>query len=99
MTAATRSPSRYSARPSPLPVLPAGSRHRCRRPCAGVTICTAFVLTIASGAALFLFVSHAGHRLRPAGIVDLVGDQLRQELEERYPGLVAEPAGSAAKVA
>jgi uncharacterized membrane protein len=54
-------------------------------PVPGVTIGTAFVLAIASGAALFLFVNHAGHRLRPAGIVDLVGDQLREELEKRYP--------------
>lgn len=54
-------------------------------PVPGVTICTAFVLTITSGAALFLFVNHAGHRLRVAGLVDLVGDQLRQELEKRYP--------------
>ena len=50
-----------------------------------MTICAAFVLTIASGAALFLFVNHAGHRLRVAGLVDLVGDQLRHELEKRYP--------------
>ena len=51
----------------------------------GVTIWTAFVLTIASAAALYLFVNHAGHRLRVAGLVDLVGDQLREELEKRYP--------------
>jgi len=54
-------------------------------PVPGVTICTAFVLTIASAAALFLFVNHAGHRLRVAGLVDLVGDQLREEIEKRYP--------------
>ena len=54
-------------------------------PVPGVTICTAFVLVIASGAALFLFVNHAGHRLRVAGLVDLVGDQLREELEKLYP--------------
>jgi uncharacterized membrane protein len=56
-------------------------------PVPGVTICTAFVLAIASGAALFLFVNHAGHRLRPAGLVDLVGDQLRDELDKRYPAV------------
>ena len=54
-------------------------------PVPGVTISTAFALAIASGAALFLFVNHAGHRLRVAGLVDLVGDQLREELEQRYP--------------
>jgi uncharacterized membrane protein len=52
-------------------------------PVPGVTICTAFVLTIASGAALFLFVNHAGHRLRVAGLVDLVGDQLVALSDER----------------
>jgi uncharacterized membrane protein len=51
----------------------------------GVTVATAFVLALASGAALFLFVNRAGHRLRVGGLVDLVGDQLRQELEKRYP--------------
>jgi uncharacterized membrane protein len=60
-------------------------------PVPGVTICTAFVLTIASGAALFLFVNHAGHRLRVAGLVDLVGDQLREELEQRYPAVDVQP--------
>ena len=54
-------------------------------PVASITICTTFVLSIASGAALFLFVNHAGQRLRVAGLVDLVGDQLREELEKRYP--------------
>src|SRR3954453_23195209 len=33
-------------------------------PVPGVTICTAFVLTITSAAALFLFVNHAARRLR-----------------------------------
>jgi uncharacterized membrane protein len=54
-------------------------------PVPGVTVCTAFVLAFASAAALFLFVNHAGHRLRPAGLVDLVGNQLRDELDKRYP--------------
>jgi uncharacterized membrane protein len=34
----------------------------------GVTFGTAFVLAVASGAALYLFVNHAGQRLRPAGL-------------------------------
>ena len=54
-------------------------------PVPGVTVSTALVLAIASAAALFLFVNHAGRRLRVAGLVDLVGDQLREELEKRYP--------------
>lgn len=64
----------------------------------GVTIGTAFVLAIGSGAALFLFVNRAGRRLRPAGLVDLVGDQLREELEKRYPALNPEQPSDASVV-
>lgn len=60
-----------------------------RVPVPGVTIWTATALAIASGAALFFFVDHAGHRLRVAGVVDLVGDQLREELARRYPAAAA----------
>jgi uncharacterized membrane protein len=56
-------------------------------PVPGVTIATAFVLTILSGAALFLFVNHAGRRLRVAGLVDLVGDALSEEIDKRYPAV------------
>jgi uncharacterized membrane protein len=54
-------------------------------PVPGVTVWTAIGLAGASGAALFFFVDHAGRRLRVAGVVDLVGDQLREELDRRYP--------------
>jgi uncharacterized membrane protein len=54
-------------------------------PVPGVTVWTAIALAIASGAALFFFVNHAGHRLRVGGFIDLVGDQLREELARRYP--------------
>jgi uncharacterized membrane protein len=50
------------------------------------------VLAIASGVALFFFISHAGYRLRVAGLVDLVGDELRKELARRYPAPVP-PSG------
>lgn len=35
--------------------------------------------------ALFFFIDHASRRLRVSGLVDLVGDQLREELARRYP--------------
>ena len=57
-----------------------------------VTVLTALALAIASGVALFFFISHAGYRLRVAGLVDLVGDQLRSELAKRYPAQVP-PSG------
>lgn len=50
-----------------------------------VTIVTAMTLAIASDVSLFFFVNHAGHRLHVAGLVDLVGDKLRAELDARYP--------------
>jgi uncharacterized membrane protein len=51
----------------------------------GVTVLTALALATASGFALFLFVHHAGQQLRVGGLVDLVGDELRDQLEERFP--------------
>ena len=57
-----------------------------------VTVLTGLALAIASGVALFFFISHAGYRLRVAGLVDLVGDELRKELAKRYPAQVS-PSG------
>jgi uncharacterized membrane protein len=56
-------------------------------PVPGLTLLTAYALTLASAAALFLFVHRAGHRLRVAGLVDVVGHELRKELDKRYPAL------------
>lgn len=61
-------------------------------PVHGVTVLTSLALAIASGVALFFFISHAGYRLRVAGPVDLVGDQLRRELANRYPPRCRRPA-------
>jgi uncharacterized membrane protein len=54
-------------------------------PVPGLTVLTALALAVASGLALLFFVNHAGHQLRVAGLVDLVGDELRSELDQRFP--------------
>ena len=51
----------------------------------GVTVVTALALAVASSFALFFFVHHAGQQLRVGALVDLVGDELRGELDRRYP--------------
>jgi len=51
----------------------------------GVTVLTALALTAASAFALFFFVHHAGQQLRVGALVDLVGDELRGQLDQRFP--------------
>jgi uncharacterized membrane protein len=51
----------------------------------GVTVLTALALTAASAFALFFFVHHAGQQLRVGALVDLVGDELRGQLDQRLP--------------
>jgi uncharacterized membrane protein len=51
----------------------------------GVTVLTAFALAGASAFALFVFVHHAGQQLRVGALVDLVGDELRDQLDRRFP--------------
>lgn len=51
----------------------------------GVTVLTALALAAASGFALFVFVHHAGQQLRVGALVDLVGDELRGQLDQRFP--------------
>ena len=51
----------------------------------GVTVVTALALAVASSFALFFFVHHAGQQLRVGALVDLVGDELRGQLDRRYP--------------
>src|SRR3954471_15683777 len=51
----------------------------------GVTVLTALALAVASAFALFVFVHHAGQHLRVGALVDLVGDELRGQLERRFP--------------
>jgi uncharacterized membrane protein len=50
-----------------------------------VTLLTSLALIVASAFALFFFVHHAGQQLRVGVLVDLVGDELRGQLERRFP--------------
>jgi uncharacterized membrane protein len=50
----------------------------------GVTVLTAFGLAAASAFALFLFVHHTGQQLRVGSLIDLVGDELRGQLDKRF---------------
>jgi uncharacterized membrane protein len=54
----------------------------------GVTVLTALALAVASVFALFVFVHHASQQLRVGALVDFVGDELRDQLDRRFP---AEP--------
>jgi uncharacterized membrane protein len=51
-----------------------------------LTVLTALALAAASAFALFVFVHHAGQQLRVGALIDLVGDELRSELDRRFPG-------------
>ena len=50
----------------------------------GVTVLTAYALTLASIGTLFLYMHHSAQRLNPAGLIDLVGDRLSAQIEQ-YP--------------
>src|SRR3954470_19191395 len=51
----------------------------------GVTVLTALALAVASAFALLLFAHHAAQQLRVGTLIDLVGDELRGQLELRFP--------------
>ena len=55
------------------------------KPVPGVTVLAALALTAASAFALFFFVHHAGQQLRVGALADLVGDELRAQLDQRFP--------------
>ena len=59
----------------------------------GLTMLVAYLLALASFAALLLYIHHIGQSLRVAGLIDLVGDDLRAELDNRYGEPVADGAG------
>jgi uncharacterized membrane protein len=56
----------------------------------GVTVLTALALAVASAFALFVFVHHAAQQLRVGALVDVVGDDLREQLARRF-SLASEP--------
>src|ERR1051325_10337672 len=62
----------------------------------GVTVLTALALATASAFALFLFVHHAGQQLRVGALVDLVGDELRAQLDRRFPTAAELPEDASA---
>jgi uncharacterized membrane protein len=51
----------------------------------GLTVALGYVLMLASVVCLVLYVHHAGQTLRVAGLIDLVGDHLHEELHRAYP--------------
>ncbi|GAA1546327.1 DUF2254 domain-containing protein [Kribbella lupini] len=51
----------------------------------GLTVLVAYLLMLASIAALFLYIHHAGNSLRAAGLIDLVGDHLHEQIDRLYP--------------
>jgi uncharacterized membrane protein len=53
----------------------------------GVTVVTAFALSAASGVALFVYVQHTSRQLRVGGLLELVGNDLRRELDHRIPSV------------
>jgi uncharacterized membrane protein len=56
----------------------------------------AYLLALASFAALLLYIHHIGQSMRVAGLIDLVGDDLRDELDNRYGEPLADEAGGPA---
>lgn len=61
----------------------------------GLTVLVAYVLALASLAVLILYVDSAGHRLRAAGLIDLVGDRLHEEIQQRFPHPLRSPESPA----
>lgn len=50
----------------------------------GLTVLLGYLLALTSLAVLLLYVDRAGQRLRASGLIDLVGDQLHVEIEQRF---------------
>lgn len=51
----------------------------------GVAILTAFVMVLISIAVLVIYVHHIGQALRVASLIELVGSDMRDLLEDQYP--------------
>lgn len=60
----------------------------------GLSVLVAYVLMLSSIGVLILYLHHTGQKLRVAGLIDLVGDELREQLDELYPTKAAEAAPS-----
>jgi uncharacterized membrane protein len=51
----------------------------------GVAIVLAFILIIVSIMVLVLYVNHIGRKLRAGSLIEAVGEQIREKLDELYP--------------
>lgn len=60
----------------------------------GLSVLVAYVLMLSSIGVLILYLHHTGQKLRVAGLIDLVGDDLREQLEVLYPAEAAKGASS-----
>jgi uncharacterized membrane protein len=60
----------------------------------GLAVLVAYVLMIASIIGLILYAHHTGQKLRVAGLIDVVGDELREKLDQFYPANEAVAASS-----
>ena len=60
----------------------------------GLSVLVAYVLIVASIVGLILYAHHTGQKLRVAGLIEVVGDELREKLDEDYPAEGAETASS-----
>lgn len=56
----------------------------------GTTVLVSYLLMGASIVVLFLYIHHSGNALRAAGLIDLAGDNLHEQLDRLYP---ADPSG------
>ena len=56
----------------------------------GLSVLVSYLLIVASVAGLVLFVHYAAQSIRVSGLIDLVGDTTREELERLYPRRSAE---------
>jgi uncharacterized membrane protein len=61
----------------------------------GLSVLVAYALTLASIGALVLYVHHAGQSLRVAGLIDLVGDSTREQIDRTFSKTVATLAPAA----
>ena len=62
----------------------------------GLTMLVAYLLALMSFATLLLYIHHIGQSMRVAGLIDLVGDDLHDELDSRYGEPLAGEAGAPA---
>src|SRR3954466_5945541 len=55
----------------------------------GLTVVVAFVLVVVSIAVLVLYVHHIGRSLRVSALIELVGADIRELLDRRFPEIIA----------